>query len=114
MQKVSLLNALEFIAARGNLVFSVEFRKRTDGKLRKMNCRLDVTKYLTKPREGPEQEQGVTIDSKGLIHVYDMVKKGYRCFAALNLTQICMHGEWFEVEQDMAFKMAFADVLATL
>jgi len=50
----------------GNTIFSVEFVKRTTGELRKMNCRLGVSKGVkgTGMRFNP--------DAKDLIPVYEM------------------------------------------
>lgn len=73
--------------------FTVVFRKRTTGELREMNCRQRVVKHL---RGG---EAAYSFESKGLVSVYDVVKKGYRCFALNALMVVKANGEEYVVDQ---------------
>lgn len=57
--------------ARGT-IFSVGFLKRSNGEFRQMQCRFGVRSRLS------GGEQGYDPNSKGLITVYDVVKRGYR------------------------------------
>ena len=61
----------ELIKSNGNRIFSVSFLKK-DGTLRKMVCRVGVTKYL-KGGELPYDPM-----EKGLLPVFDMVAQDYR------------------------------------
>lgn len=67
-----MLTAEDIRAAVGGKFFHVKFIKRTNGELRAMRCRIDVSKYVS----------GVgakyNFSSKGLLSVYDMDKRGYR------------------------------------
>ena len=67
----------------GNKFFTVVFRKK-DGTLRKMNCRLGVTKHLKGGTKG--------YDKSNLVTVYDIVKKGYRTVNLDTLEEIKARG----------------------
>ena len=67
----------------GNKFFTVVFRKK-DGTLRKMNCRLGVTKHLKGGTKG--------YDKSNLVTVYDIVKKGYRTVNLDTLEEIKTRG----------------------
>jgi hypothetical protein len=69
--RISKLEAYDKMMATNGKLFTVEFVKR-DGSLRTMNCRLNVTKHLKGGKPAYDAF------SKALLHVYDMVSKGYR------------------------------------
>ncbi len=53
-------------------IFSVVFKKRTNGEIRKMRCRMGVTKYL---KGG---ERAYDFKEKNLLPVFDLEKGEYR------------------------------------
>lgn len=68
---VSKAEATLLMMKAGSKIFTVGFRKRSNGEIRKMNCRLNV-----KSKKGgklPYNPYNV-----GLIPVFDMKKGGYR------------------------------------
>jgi hypothetical protein len=85
------MTALQMIerAADGR-IFSIEFRKRTDGTVRRMTCRRGVTKGVT--------GSGMSYDptSKGLLCVYDLQEKDFRHISLDRLIGLRMGGETFE------------------
>lgn len=62
----------EFISIVGKKIFTVEFIKRSDGKVRVLNGRLGVHKGLK--GEGQRYDPA----SRGLVTVYDLKNEGYR------------------------------------
>ena len=64
--------------------FTVVFIKRSDGTVRKMNCRTGVRKNLL------SQELRFNPTKKGLKNVYDMKKRKYRFIALENIKRIKM------------------------
>lgn len=73
-------------------IFTVIFRKRTTGELREMNCRQGVKKHL----KGGEAKY--SFESKGLVSVFDIQNKGYRCFPLDALRQIKTGGKTYIVD----------------
>jgi hypothetical protein len=65
--------------------FSVVFIKRTDGTIRKMNCRTGVQKGTLK------QELKFIPEQKDLKSVYDIKKKDFRFISLDNIKQIKMN-----------------------
>ena len=70
-------------------IFSVDFIKRGNGKLRKMTCRLGVKKHL----KGGSQ----AYDSKkrNLLTVFDMENKGYRSIPVEAIQRLSVHSQIF-------------------
>jgi hypothetical protein len=72
------------IAESNGKIFTVTFKKK-DGTLRKMNCRLNVTKHL---------KGGLsTIDHDKYIVAYDLQSKGYRCINKNTIVSVALGGE---------------------
>lgn len=76
--------------ARGS-IFSIHFFRRCDNRLRKMNCRLGVRKYLrnnsdeVRPRNWERDHD--------LITVYDLKVGGYRSIPLDRVTEIRARGQ---------------------
>lgn len=70
-------------------IFSVEFVRRTDGKRRKMICRMGVTKHL---RGGKKAYNPAAHD---LLTVFDMENKGYRSIPVDAILSLCVNGQSF-------------------
>jgi hypothetical protein len=70
----------------GHKIFTVVFTKRSDGTLRRMNCRKKVTKHLTggQARYNPANHN--------LVAVYDMQKRAYRTISLETIKRITMKG----------------------
>lgn len=68
----------------GNTIFSVEFTKK-DGTLRKMLCRIGVTKHL----KGGQKKY----DYDNLLTVFSLDKKAYRTVNINTLNQIKAKGK---------------------
>lgn len=95
--------AVEFITGTHGRIFAVEFVKRSTGELRLMNCRTDVSKYVT--------GAGLSYDpkAKGLITVFDMCKHGYRSIPVDGIQRIKVDGEWqFVVAENTLENSAFS------
>lgn len=73
----------------GSQIFTVEFLKK-DGTLRKMNARLGVKKHL---KGGTKRYDA---ESKGMLTVYDIAKKGYRTVTVANIKKIKAQGVTIE------------------
>lgn len=69
-----------------NQIFGVTFTKK-NGDIRDMTCRLNVTKHL----KGGELNFDPV--EKGLLPVYDLVKKGYRMISLATVTELRAGGE---------------------
>lgn len=67
-------------------IFTVEFVKRTNGEVRRLNCRMGVKKHLK--GGGPAYDFG----SKGLVPVFDMQKGEYRCFPLDAVNELVIDG----------------------
>ena len=70
-------------------IFSVEFIKRSNGELRKMVCRLGVTKHL---RGG---EKAYDAKQHNLLTVFDMEKEGYRSIPVESIQKLTVNGQAF-------------------
>lgn len=90
MNKIDTTNAVKLIRSTKGKIFTVSFVKK-DGTLRKMNCRLGVTKHL----KGGE----LAFDPKeyDLISVFDLQKNAYRMINVDTLVEVSVNGESFEV-----------------
>jgi hypothetical protein len=73
-------------------IFNVVFVKRSNGEVRSLTCRKGVTKDL----KGGELAFNPL--EKGLIVVYDMVKKGYRMINLESLISIRIDGKEYEIK----------------
>ncbi len=71
-------------------LFSIEFIRRTDGKLRKMTCRLGVTKALKGGKQAYDPAK------HNLLNVYDIEKSGYRSIPVENVQRLSVHGQTFQ------------------
>lgn len=94
MNTISRFKAYELMketSAKGSF-FSVTFVKRTDNTLRKMNCRLGVRKFLKGGKLPYDPLE------KGLLPVYDVVKKGYRTINLETVTELSVGGKSYVVE----------------
>lgn len=83
--------ALKFIEESHGRIFSIKFLKRGTTELREMTCRTDVKKYVK--GEGRAYNPAEHL----LVYVYDMLKKGYRCFPIDGLKEIKIDGEWHRI-----------------
>jgi hypothetical protein len=90
--KVTLQRAVKLLRATNGTVFRATFVKRTDGTVRNLVGRLDVTKGIT--------GAGMKYDpfDRGLMTVYDFQKKGFRMVNLESLTEICVKGHTYAVK----------------
>lgn len=91
MKKLTRKQAIKLIQSSEGKMFSVLFKRRTDGNLREMNCRTGVKKYLKNP-EAPPRQRG-----QNLINVYDVQVQGYRCIPHEGIRQVTIGGEVYKV-----------------
>jgi hypothetical protein len=68
-------------------IFTAVFKKKTDGTIRKMTCRMGVTKHL---KAGGELKFNPY--AKHLLPVFDVQKKGYRFINADELISLTVDG----------------------
>jgi len=102
--KISKATARELIASTRvkGTVFGVTFIKRTTGETRKMNCRLDVKKYLV-GGELPYKPADYN-----LIPVWDVNaakaaggREGYRMINCAGILSLTVGGESYEVDASL-------------
>lgn len=88
--------AIEFILASNGRIVGVEFIKRSDGTIRRMQCRLGVTSHLKGDLgSGP----AYNAREHGLLTVFDMAPgKGYRSIPTEGITQVSVNGTWTAVQ----------------
>ena len=84
------------IDATNGRTFSATFRKRTDGKQREMNARIDVKKHLN-PHARPTRPRKEVDVKHNQYTVFDLQKQAYRTISLEELTKITVDGETFEV-----------------
>lgn len=84
-------DAVAWINDRGGKIYSLTFKKRSDGSLRDMVCRQNVTSYL----KGGEKAYDAA--AKGLITTFDMGIGQYRSIPVEGITKIKINGEWEQV-----------------
>jgi hypothetical protein len=77
-------------AAADGTIFSVTFRKRTDGTIREMVCRTGVKAHL----KGGEKK--FDDREKKLLTVYDVQKNGYRSIPLDAIIRVKIHGKVYE------------------
>lgn len=92
MQVIDRATAVKMIEESGGKIMTVIFRKRTDKKLRSMNCRTEVTKGVKGVGNG--------IDKKvhKLSTVYDMQARAFRSISHEGIIQIKLAGQEYFVE----------------
>ena len=83
MSNISTVFAALIAQSKGKFV-TVTFKKK-DGNLRKMNCRLGVTKHL---KGGTS-----TVDHDKYLVVYDVQNAGYRCINKDTIVSVALGGE---------------------
>ncbi len=95
METITTKDAIRFIQNTNGKIFACKFRKRTDGTLRKMVCRINVKKYL---KGGPPPYD---FKAHNLIPVFEMSpsegKLQYRCVPVDNLEELEIRGVWVKV-----------------
>ena len=92
MEQVTKERAKEMVKNyRSGCFFTVTFVKRSTGEIRTMNCRKGVHKHL---RGG---EQRYNPESKGLVCVWDRVKKDYRTIALESINTVSMQGRKYQL-----------------
>ena len=92
MKIVKRENIYNLLQENKTNIFTVVFIKK-NGELRKMNCRLQVIKHL---KGGKLAFNPV---KRGLLPVYDLVKKGYRMINLETLQSVSMKGETYKIEE---------------
>ena len=90
MKTVSRNVVVDAIKATNGQMFTVVFKKRSDGTIRRMNCRLGVKKYL---KGGKSTTQGANV-----LTVFDVTKGGYRSIPIEGIIQVRCNGTTFEVK----------------
>ncbi len=89
-------------ASNGGRWFTVIFKKRTDGTIRKMNCRRGVTKHLKNFHRDKVDAQWRNEDTlcsdKGIVLVWDRGKQAYRSFPVDGVIQVSGAGFVFTVK----------------
>ncbi len=86
--KTNLIRTLLRTCA-GDTIFRVRFTKRTTGEVREMVCRLNVSKGV----KGVGQSYDPT--DKGLINVYDMHNRGFRCIPTEGILALTIKGKTY-------------------
>lgn len=86
MNKINKVQAFDMIKNSNGKIFTVSFFKK-NGELRKMNCRLGVTKHL----KGGELKYNPL--AKSLIPVFDMQKQDYRMISLETLQTLTINGK---------------------
>lgn len=74
MQRETKEQLAKIVLDTDGRIFTVTFKKRTNGEIRTMTCRLGVKKHLA------GGEKAFSDKEKGLITVFDMAAQGYRSF----------------------------------
>jgi len=92
MNNISRQQAYEMMLKSKGRFFSVEFIKRTNGQLRRMNCRLGVKGHL----KGGSLKYNAK--DRGLICVWDSRKKQYRMVNLETLVYLTMEGLKYEIK----------------
>jgi hypothetical protein len=88
---MSISTVFAALIAQSNGKFvTVTFHKK-DGELRKMNCRLGVTKHLKGGKS--------TVDRDKYLVVYDVQSKGYRCINKDAIVSVALGGESATIQQ---------------
>lgn len=88
VRKTKLIKTLLHSCA-GSTIFRVRFTKRTTGEIREMVCRLNVSKGVK------GVGQAYVPSEKGLINVYDMHRKGFRCIPTEGILALTIKGKTY-------------------
>lgn len=90
MNRISKFQAYDLIKGTKGRFFTVDFVK-SDGTMRKMNCRLGVTKYVN--------GEGLNFNpsEKSLQIVWDTQIKQYRMINLETVTSLKVNGQTYEV-----------------
>jgi hypothetical protein len=85
--KISKKEAVRLIGSTKGHIFKAVFRKRSDGRLRRIICRLGVKKYIT--------GKGMNYNPKDykLLTVFDMIKQEYRMISLDSLMLLIIDGK---------------------
>ena len=75
-------------------IFTVTFRKRSDGTLRTMNARLGVKSHLN-PAATPDPNRPTRDKQHDLVTVFDVQSEGYSCIPLDSIHQITLDGQTF-------------------
>jgi hypothetical protein len=92
VETISWEEARELIRATKGKIFTVTFRKRSDGATRLMNCRLGVKKYL----HGGELPYWP--DDHNLVPVFDLKKNDYRMISANTLVNLKIGSNVYNIQ----------------
>jgi len=92
MKVLQRSEAISLIKKSNGKIFTACFRKRTDNKMRIMNCRLGVTKGI--------KGTGNNIDKvkHELLTVYDMQAKAFRSIPIPNIVNLTIDGQMYLVD----------------
>lgn len=85
--------ALDYIEEQGGKIFSIRFKKRSDGTIREMVCRQGVKTGLAFAPSKPPTDWS----ANALIPVYDMQAKGYRSIPIEGILALKVEGKWEDV-----------------
>ena len=90
VKKITKDDAVNKIKDSNGSIFTVVFKKRTDGQMRLMNCRTGVRQHL-------KGGQSTIWPIHNLITVFDMQSKGYRSIPKESITFLKMKGHEYIV-----------------
>jgi hypothetical protein len=92
MRHVTREQLVQLIKETNGSIFTVLYEKvRSNGEIRKVNCRLNVTKHLKGTGKAASPEAQV-------ITVYDLQKQGYRSLGIEGLIEAQIHGEVYKIQ----------------
>ncbi len=83
---------LELIRSLKGKFWGCTFTKRGDGSTRRMCCRTGVKKHLKE-----DGKRAYNFSDKGLVSVWDRVKKEYRCVPLDGVVEIRVKGKCIKV-----------------
>lgn len=93
MKFITRNQMVEKIKATNGQIMSILYRSaRGDNHVRRLNCKTNVTKYLTGTGKAAPA-------SAKVITVYDLVVKNYRSLAFEGIIQAQINGEVYEVKE---------------
>ena len=94
VQTITADKAAEIIKGSSGRFLTVDFTKRTNNKLRTMNCRVGVFKGVKTKGEGKKKKKK---KNTGLITVFDMKKDQYRNINVSGLRRVRLNGMDYKV-----------------
>jgi hypothetical protein len=74
-------------------IFRVTFRKRSDGSVREMVCRIGVAKHLAGGEKSFDDEE------KNLLTVFDFAKQAYRSIPLEGIISVKIEGQIYKIVQ---------------